>query len=658
MSNNIHNANFWELLTRYPIEIPIIQRDYVQGREENRKIRKKIVSKFKEASHGEPTKLDFIYGNIRNNVFYPLDGQQRLTTLFLYYLYFALRDDELKDLKVKQQFAKFTYSTRVSSKEFFKKLLDANITIDVKTDLSEEISNQNWFITYWKNDPTVASALGMLNEIHNQCFESKFDFNDIIKKENKDITFEFLELEKFGLSDDLYIKMNARGKVLSTYENFKADLIGHIKRNDWEAEKNYQERFSTNIDGNWTDYFWDEGKNSKMFDSFSINFFHQFLITEVATRSELSDYIIQTYFEVEDDKSTNEKKISIDELLAQILANADDISETYLDKQSINTLHQLLERYSSVSRTLKTNTNLWINEFTNIDNLLVTGRITYPNRVFHFAHSCYLLKNAYHNNEDYSKWMRIVRNIISNSTIDTVDTFRGALQLINEVSEGSSNIYEFLSDYKMKSRFAEKQVTEEIQKSKLLIEKLLSYEDLVKIEDTRLCFGRIEFVLHFIENNANGDYSKVIEIANIFINYFESNDFTNEIRALFLTCGDGKFYDYWTSWVYVVDLPKRCLIEHTSDLRNYSYNSAYRKYFSEVLEKLLFSGDIKNHLDIFSNSNAYPLIPLWKQKIIRNYKILDKHCKSKMIAIAGDDSKCYVMNIGKPRSKDSLKKLV
>lgn len=658
MSNNIHNANFWELLTRYPIEIPIIQRDYVQGREENRKIRKKIVSKFKEASHGEPTKLDFIYGNIRNNVFYPLDGQQRLTTLFLYYLYFALRDDELKDLKVKQQFAKFTYSTRVSSKEFFKKLLDANITIDVKTDLSEEISNQNWFITFWKNDPTVTSALGMLNEIHNQCFESNFDFNDIIKKENKDITFEFLELEKFGLSDDLYIKMNARGKVLSTYENFKADLIGYIKRNDWELERNYQERFSTNIDGNWTDYFWDEGKNSKTFDSFSINFFHQFLVTEVATRSELSNHIIQTYFQVEDDESTNDKKTSIDELLTQILVNVDDISETYLDKKSIDTLYQLLQRYSSVSRSLKTNTNLWINEFTNVDNLLVTGRITYPNRVFHFAHSCYLLKNTHHNNDEYSRWMRVVRNIISNSNIDTVDTFRGALQLINEISEGSSNIYEFLSDYKMKSRFAEKQVTEEIQKSKLLIEELLSYKDLVKIEDTKLCFGRIEFVLHFIENNANGNYSKVIEIANIFTKYFDSNDFTNEIRALFLTCGDGKFYDYWTSWVYVVDLPKRCLIEHTNDLRNYSYNPTYRKYFGEVLEKLLFDENIKNHLDTFSSSNTYSLIPLWKQKIIVNYKILDKDCKSKMIAIAGDDSKCYVMNVGKPRSKDSLKKLV
>jgi hypothetical protein len=653
----MYNANFWKLLSKYQIEIPIIQRDYVQGRDENKKIRNKIVSRFKEASEGNPTKLDFIYGNIKNNIFYPLDGQQRLTTLYLYYLYFALRDNELNDSEIKQLFENFTYSTRVSSKEFFKKLLNADIKIDAKTLLSVEITNQNWFITYWKNDPTVASALSMLDEIHKQCFESHFYFKTLIEEENKSITFEFLELEKFGLSDDLYIKMNARGKTLSSYENFKADLIGHIKRNDWEKGKPYKERFSTKLDGEWTDYFWDEGRNSNTFDSFFINFFHQFLITEIATRTELSNLLIKNYFYSESE-TANLKSISIDELLTNILVNLDDISETYLDEQSFNTLYKLLEQYSLVSRSLKTNSSLWITDFTDVDNLLTMGRITYPNRVYHFAHSCYLLENFQNHNGDYNKWMRFVRNLISNSTIDTIDTFRGALQLIKEVSEGSANIYEFLSRHQVKSKFAERQVKEEIQKSKLLTDELLSYEDLTKIEDTKLCLGRIEFVLNYIEKRGNGDYSKVKLITEIFTKYFNGPDFSNEIRALFLTCGDGKFYDYWTSKVYVVDLPKRCLIENTSDLRNYSYNSAYKKYFGDVVDKMMINEKITDHLESFISSNEYLLIPIWKQTIIKNYKILDNHCKSKMIAIADNDSKCYLMNIGKPRSKESLKKLI
>lgn len=656
MSNNIYNANFWELLSKYKIEIPIIQRDYVQGREENKKIRRKIISRFREASEGNPTKLDFIYGNIKNNTFSPLDGQQRLTTLFLYYLYFALRDKESVDFKINQLFENFTYSTRVSSKEFFKKLLKANITIDKNNNLSKEITNQNWFITYWKNDPTVSSALNMLEEIHEQCFEADLNFDTLIKQENKDITFEFLELEKFGLSDDLYIKMNARGTPLSLYENFKADLIGYIKKNDWEANKPYQERFSTKLDGKWTDYFWDEGKNSGSFDSFFINFFHQFLITEVATSSELSSKIISDHYQSADDTSIP-KSISVDKLISNLLDNRDDISESYLDKQSYDTLYKLLDQYSSVSQSLKTEFDLWIVDYSSIDNLLNAGRITYPIRVFHYAHSCYLLRNAQHSNAYYNKWIRVVRNIVSNSTIDTVDAFRSALQLIKELSEGSGDIHEFLSKHPIKSKFAERPVKEEIRKSKLLTDRLLSYVDLMKIEDTTLCSGRIEFVLNYVEKNANGDYSKVTTIADIFTKYFNNWDFTNEIRALFLTCGDGKFYDYWTSWVYVVDLPKRCLIEHTNDLRYYSYNHNYRKYFEDLVEKLLFKDDINYHLQSFIDSNYYSTIPKWKKKIIGNHKILDKYCRSKMIAVASDDSRCYVMNVGKPRNIDSLKKL-
>lgn len=654
MSNNIYNANFWELLSKYQIEIPIIQRDYVQGREENKKIRKKIVSKFRKASQGNPTKLDFIYGNITNDVFYPLDGQQRLTTLFLYHLYFALRDNKLKEDSVNRLLSKFTYSTRVSSKEFFKKLLKTDIKIDVTSHLSTLITNQNWFITYWRNDPTVASALNMLDEIHLQCFESAFDFEKVNNVDNKDITFEFLELEKFGLSDDLYIKMNARGKTLSSFENFKADLIGYIKNNEWEINIPHNKKFATKLDGKWTDYFWDHGKNSLSFDSFFINFFHQFLITEIGTRSELSTNITDKYF------TTDKHTFTQDELLAHLISNIDDLQEEYVDDQSFHNLYRLLEQYATVSKKLKVNSNLWINEFSDVDNLLSgTSRITYPNRIFHFAHSCYLMKNAEYNNEDYNKWMRVVRNIITNSTIDTVETFRGALQLINEISKGSDNIYKFLSQDQVKSRFAERQIKEEIRKSKLLITEIISYESLTKAEDTRLCYGRIEFILNYIDHRENGDYSKVENITQLFNRHFYETDFSNEIRALFLTCGDGKFYNYWTtSWVYIVELPKRCLIESSNELRNYSYNQSFRHYFYDVVERLLLNENVGYHLDAFKSSEQLTLIPQWKQKIISDYKILDKYCKSKMIAVAHDDSKCYVMNVGKPRSKESLKKLI
>jgi hypothetical protein len=658
MSKNIYNANFWQLLTKYQVEIPIIQRDYVQGREENKRIRKKIISKFNEALSGKPTKLDFIYGNVKNNIFYPLDGQQRLTTLFLYYLYFAIRDSKTVDNNIKQVFSKFTYSTRTSSKEFFDKLINAEFNILKETQISQMIIDQNWFISYWQNDPTVAAVLNMISEIHSQCFNATFDFDYLIREDNKNITFEFLELEKFGLSDDLYIKMNARGKTLSPFENFKADLINLIKKNEWEVEVPYNDLFSKQLDGEWTEYFWNEGRDTSNFDKFFINFFHQFFITEIITRNELSSQILKTLSSPEDEDSS-QKSIYIDELLSKLIASADDLEVSYLDIYAFKHLYSLLDLYASISRRLKINFDLWIKDFTSIDDLINgKSRITYASRVFHFAHSCYLVKNTNHNNEDYNKWMRVVRNIITNSTIDTVETFRGTIQLINELSEGSGSIYEFLAKDNIKSKFAERQVSEEIRKSKLINQNTLVYIDLMKIEDIRLCYGRIEFILNYIEDCCDANFSIISDMYDLIIKYFNDSDFSNQLRSLFLTCGDGKFYEYWaSSWVKVVQLPKRCLIENTIDLRNYSYNITFRKYLYELFNKLLTRDDIQFHLDQYILSDNYSSVPIWKQNIIQDYSILDKYCLSRMIAIAHDDSKCYLMKIGKPRSKDSLKKI-
>ncbi|MBL0117368.1 MAG: hypothetical protein IPP45_19595 [Sphingomonadales bacterium] len=43
------------------------------------------------------------------------------------------------------------------------------------------------------------------------------------------ITIQLLELEKFGLSDDLYIKMNARGKPLTAFRTFKVRFEEDLK---------------------------------------------------------------------------------------------------------------------------------------------------------------------------------------------------------------------------------------------------------------------------------------------------------------------------------------------------------------------------------------------------------------------------------------------
>src|ERR1700754_350097 len=162
-------TSLWQLLTQYKIVIPILQRDYAQGRQTDKV--KVIRERFLDALHtafqpGElPLELDFVYGYTRddaNSRFIPLDGQQRLTTLFLLHWYLAAKEGSLEEAKA--LLSKFTYETRHSSRVFCDELVEFTPG-DIESPLPASIINQPWFFTAWKNDPTIDSMLTMLDAI-------------------------------------------------------------------------------------------------------------------------------------------------------------------------------------------------------------------------------------------------------------------------------------------------------------------------------------------------------------------------------------------------------------------------------------------------------------------------------------------------------------
>ena len=74
----------------------------------------------------------------------------------------------------------------------------------------------------WKHDPTIRSALVMLDDIRN-TFVDICDLADRLSSEDyKPIVFKFLDIKDLGMEDSLYIKLNARGKPLTLLETFKA----------------------------------------------------------------------------------------------------------------------------------------------------------------------------------------------------------------------------------------------------------------------------------------------------------------------------------------------------------------------------------------------------------------------------------------------------
>ena len=230
------------------IAIPIIQRDYAQGRQDPdvNRIRSCFLDSLYAAVTEKPITLDFIYGNIDDKgIMTPLDGQQRLTTLFLLHWYAARKQNiPVEDMEFLKR---FSYETRYSARYFCLELIDYTPTFaDV---LSKEIINQAWFPLDWKKDSTISSMLVMLDAI-----DAKFsDVPDLWDKlKDNAITFYFLPIKDMGLTDDLYIKMNSRGKPLTMFEHFKAELEREIRSQDEEIAN----RVIAKIDREWTDLLW------------------------------------------------------------------------------------------------------------------------------------------------------------------------------------------------------------------------------------------------------------------------------------------------------------------------------------------------------------------------------------------------------------------
>jgi hypothetical protein len=89
------------------------------------------------------------------------------------------------------------------------------------------------------------------------------------------IKFCFLPMDELGMEDSLYIKMNARGRMLTPFESFKAQLSGRVQtlreQGDLEIELH---NFELRLDTAWTDLFWKRYR-----DNFDLTFKSFFDVT-------------------------------------------------------------------------------------------------------------------------------------------------------------------------------------------------------------------------------------------------------------------------------------------------------------------------------------------------------------------------------------------
>ncbi|MEC4049132.1 DUF262 domain-containing protein [Flavobacterium sp. SUN046] len=683
--------SFYQLFTNknYILEVPIIQRDYAQGRKSTFEVRELFLDALHDyLEENKPNRdLDFVYGSTEQEEeiekFIPLDGQQRLTTLFLLHWYLSILSgnfDEFKEVMSFENKSKFTYLTRTSSTEFCDALLNNKLDFDklLKSDknesnsLSKTIKDAGWFFLSWENDPTIQSMLTMLDSIHNKFNNYPHFYKRLVETVNPIITFLYLDLGEFKLTEDLYIKMNSRGKTLTKFENFKAKFEQHIDTLDWETEKPYKltfsgvtksvttkEYFSFKIDTSWANLFWHYRKlkgDPNTFDDELMNFIRTIVTNQNANDcdpnfTETLEYLLGTF--------TARKRADYSDYISFYKYHSFNVLSKNTILYLISALDSLENGNNKVKQLL--NNSFYFDEGKFFEKAL-SFDFKLPEIVQYHAYLKFLIVNK-DDKSGLHHWMRVVYNLTENTNIDGATEVQNAIKSIEKILPYSNDILSYLVSGNKKIDFFYGRQVQEEQIKALLIRKSEEWKKAVEtIEQNQYFAGQICFVLDYSEildyyetnNNLNWSEDEELKFFNLFKNYaVKAGSFfnilgteTNEnflLERAVLTKGDyliGTSYDRYNflstkknprdySWKRLLRLPP--LTANETEQKEWK---SKRSLVKEVLDDEKFSiNDIKKSL-----SEICKNIPLdWRKYFVGNANLI-RYCSQGFISFYSEDN--------------------
>lgn len=501
-------ATFRQLFDRHPfVEVPIVQRDYVQGRESASEVRVGFLDalyaalKKPKEDPSLPLDLDFVYGSVEGadrQAFSPLDGQQRLTTLYLLHWYLAWQDGKLAEFRafaLSHGKSRFAYAVRPSSGEFFDAMgsWDPGMKPREVRILSALIADQPWFFRSWRLDPTIRALLTMLDALHAKFGSCDGLYERLIDAGRPCITFQLLDLRSFGLSDDLYIKMNARGKPLTSFETFKARFEQHLdavfpdeKRELSGIQISVKDYFSRRIDTDWADLFWrHRDKETQLFDDRVMQLIRALAMVTRDPDGPAADHVLDAL----GSRGNAYGFLKLKE-------------DGCLDKPLLETLIAVLDGWCGPGGQLRTHLTSTesFDEGRIFERAITRGaKLTYEELIQLHAYCAYVVKHgATPSPGPFSEWMRVIRNLSANSTYDRVEDYKRSIRSLKELIEHSGSILELLSDPEVEvPGFNEQQVQEEKLKAQLLRSGKEWRPLILEAERHGYFRGQIEFLFKF-----------------------------------------------------------------------------------------------------------------------------------------------------------------
>lgn len=507
------------LLEQYHyIEIPRLQRDYAQGRRDERGVINTrganfVRAIFESLVQGEHMKLDFVYASLRDGKLIPLDGQQRLTTLFLLYWYLAQKEEGYNsEHEISKLLKGFTYDVRETSRQFIERLTSLKLPKGISP--GGYIRDQVWFLTPYLQDPTVLGMLTMLDYIHSLWLEHQsVQLSDLER-----IGFHFLSLEDYGLTDDLYIKMNARGRELSPYEHLKADFIRHIKGLYGEQRMDYEGRnmrcvdaISLRLDNRWLDLVWRSTRsNEGRQDDFDLHYLRLF------NRYCYSLWIEKTYIHERKPGEDTEPE-GLKRYQGRTYRNFDHYEELFVTKELIDDFVRIIDVFAEADEREKTLLdgvlrNPWAkgDDSRQGHSMKVSSEtLSSTERVALYALFLYLRNNVRPLEEQsLIEWMRIAWNLAINpSRRKFKDNVVEVTKVLYSLSSHSGNIEPYLLSLDEVSDLLQ----DEVRKVKYLSRYPKRREALVKLERSRYLNAQVDFVLDY-EVPSDSEFCEAVDL--------------------------------------------------------------------------------------------------------------------------------------------------
>ena len=547
----------------HKILIPKIQRDYAQGRKSASAIRERFLKSLFDSIDKEGEKellLDFVFGQKEEktrNIFYPVDGQQRLTTLFLLHLYVGKRSGSDTDF-----LRKFSYETRTSSKQFCERLHD--IPAENFAGIKAYIEDQWWYTGLWRSDPTIMAMITMLDDIDThycQLEYGKHQFLTVWNNLKANVKFWSLYLSDLDTTDELYIKMNSRGKLLTDFEHFKAML-------DEFAQT--QGRLSAKIDTGWTNLLW-RYRNTDM--DFDINHYVDngldgcftnllifFLNIEGAKLGlvdyqypekdilKLADTVLGFHPNLEKEYTSEEleterqiKSEEVRRIMSRFERILDFFSKKDEEKKYVNDPNTFFGQF------IQTNYDAWDVDIRNVTipedvkvfigtrigtdllkEVCLNGLLNNEPNLYVEAFFEYASSESTINPMDFKERLRILRNLIENTEIHARD-FSNTLKLVDHIISTGETTKEGIDD-----EFNKRQKEQEAFKT-LWIKKNVQFGPLLKLlENHWLIMGNINVFI-----TGSDDRQDIDTIAlERFGHLFHSDADYYKIETALLTIGD------------------------------------------------------------------------------------------------------------------------